>query len=52
MKTINKIALVQVSFFIGGITGYALLDLEFKYIIANHIVLTAGYLYGLWHGKN
>ena len=52
MKTINKIARVQVAFCIGGIIGYTLLDSELRNVIATHIVLTIGYLYGFWHGKN
>ena len=52
MKTINKIAIVQVVFCIGGIVGYTLLDFELKNVIGNHIVLTIGYLYGFWHSKN
>jgi len=52
MKTINKIAIVQVAFCIGGIIGCTLLDFELKRVIINHIVLTTGYLYGYWHSKN
>jgi len=52
MKTINKIAIVQVAFCIGGIIGYTLLDSELKTVIINHIGLTTGYLYGYWHSKN
>ena len=52
MKTINKIAIVQVAFCIGGIIGYTLLDFELKNVILNHIVLTIGYLYGFLDSKN
>ena len=52
MKTINKIAITQVAFCIGGIIGCTLLDFELKKVIVNHIVLTIGYLHGYWHSKN
>jgi hypothetical protein len=52
MKTINKIAIVQVSFCVGGIIAYTLLDIELKKVIVNNMILTIGYLYGFWHSKN
>ena len=52
MKTINKIAKVQVAFCIGVIIGCTVFDFDLKRVILNHIVLTIGYLYGFWHSKN
>ncbi len=52
MKTINKIAIVQVSFCISGAVSYTLLDIELKNIISTYVTITIGYLYGFWHSKN
>ena len=52
MKTINKIVMAQIGFCIGEIIGFKMFDLELRYVIVYHIILTIGYLYGLWHSKN
>jgi len=52
MKTINKIAIVQVAFCIGGLISYLIIGIPLKTVIASNIALTIGYLYGFWHRKN
>lgn len=52
MKTINKIVIAQVVFFLGGLISYLIIDIPLKIVIASNIALTIGYLYGFWHSKN
>ena len=52
MKTINKIVIAQVVFFLGGLISYYIIDIPLKIVIASNIALTIGYLYGFWHSKN
>ena len=52
MKTINKLMIAQVVFFLGGFISYYIIHLPLKIVIASNIVLTIGYLYGFYHSKN
>ena len=52
MNTINKIMLVQIAMVIGGLILYTIMDYKFSVVLINHILLTIGYLCGLWHSKN
>ena len=52
MKTINKLMIAQVVFFLGALISYYIIDIPLKIVIAANIALTIGYLYGFWHSKN
>ena len=52
MKTINKLMIAQVAFFLGGLISYLIIDIPLKIVVASNIALTIGYLYGFWHSKN
>ena len=51
MKTINKILQTQIFYLIGGTISFFVLNFEIQNIIASHIILTMGYLYGFYHAK-
>ena len=47
MKTINRIAIVQIGFVAGGIISFYIMDAKVNNIIVNHIILTMGCLCGV-----
>jgi len=51
MKTIEKIIALQIGMCIGGIILYTLLDFRLNNIIITHILLTMGYLYGMFDAR-
>lgn len=52
MKSINKILIIQIAFIAGEIIGWKVFRYELSGVIANHIVLTMGFLYGYFVAKN
>jgi len=52
MKTINKIALAQLAYCIGGVICYIMIGCELENIIVTHITATMGYLYGFLHSRD